>query len=163
PHSVRTAKLDLRLTPEAKRTLQEAATVAGRSVSQFVLESAMLQAEETLADRTRFVLNAAQWEAFLAVLDAPPRDLARLKRLFQGLARHPVPILLLARMAVRTAWQGLGIGAALLKDAMRRTLQAADIAGIRALAVHAKDESARSFCEHFGFIPSPSSPLHLFI
>ena len=53
--------------------------------------------------------------------------------------------------------------AALLKDAMRRTLQAADIAGIRAFAVHAKDESARSFYEHFGFIPSPSDPLHLFV
>ena len=46
---------------------------------------------------------------------------------------------------------------------MRRTLQAADIAGIRAFAVHAKDESARSFYEHFGFIPSASDPLHLFI
>jgi GNAT superfamily N-acetyltransferase len=85
------------------------------------------------------------------------------QRLSKGLARHPVPIMLLARMAVSTAWQGRGIGAGLLKDAMRRTLQAADIAGIRAFAVHAKDESARSFYEHFGFIPSPSDPLHLFV
>jgi predicted N-acetyltransferase YhbS len=85
------------------------------------------------------------------------------QRLTKGLARHPVPILLLARMAVSTAWQGRGIGAGLLKDAMRRTLQAADIAGIRAFAVHAKDESARSFYEHFGFIPSPSDPLHFFV
>ncbi len=85
------------------------------------------------------------------------------ERLTKGLARHPVPIMLLARMAVGTSWQGRGIGAGLLKDAMRRTLQAADIAGIRAFAVHAKDESARSFYEHFGFIPSPSDPLHLFV
>jgi GNAT superfamily N-acetyltransferase len=85
------------------------------------------------------------------------------QRLSKGLARHPIPIMLLARMAVGTAWQGRGIGAGLLKDAMRRTLQAADIAGIRALAVHARDEPARSFYEHYGFMPSPSDPLHLFV
>ena len=65
--------------------------------------------------------------------------------------------MLLARLAVATAWQGHGLGAGLLKDAMRRTLQAADIAGIRAFAVHAMDESARRFYEHFGFIASPNS------
>jgi GNAT superfamily N-acetyltransferase len=84
-------------------------------------------------------------------------------RLRKGLARHPVPIMLLARLAVGTAWQGRGLGAGLLKDAMRRTLQAADIAGIRAFAVHAKDEPARRFYEHFGFIPSPTDPLHLYL
>ena len=84
-------------------------------------------------------------------------------RLTKGLARHPVPIMLLARLAVSTDWQGKGVGAGLLKDAMRRTLQAADIAGIRAFAVHAKDDSARAFYAHFDFIPSPTDPLHLFI
>jgi GNAT superfamily N-acetyltransferase len=84
-------------------------------------------------------------------------------RLSKGLARHPVPILLLARLAVRSGSQGQGIGAGLLKDAMLRTLQAADIAGIRALAAHAKDENARRFSEHFGFIPSPTDALHLFL
>lgn len=84
------------------------------------------------------------------------------ERLTKGLARHPVPIMLLARLAVSTAWQGRGIGAGLLKDAMRRTLQAADIGGIRAFAVHAKDEPARRFYEHFGFASSPTDPLHLF-
>jgi uncharacterized protein (DUF1778 family) len=78
-----TTKLDLRLTPEDKRTLQAAAATARRSVSEFVLESALARAEETLAHRIRFVLDAEQWEAFLAALDAPPRDLRRLERLFQ--------------------------------------------------------------------------------
>jgi hypothetical protein len=54
-------------------------------------------------------------------------------------------------------------GKALLRDAMQRTLQAADIAGIRALAVHAKDEEARRFYEHFDFAPSPTGPMHLFV
>ena len=79
----RTAKLDLRLSPEAKQTLQAAARVAQRSVSEFVLESALVKAEETLADRTRFGLDADRWQAFLEALDAPPRELPRLARLFQ--------------------------------------------------------------------------------
>ena len=85
------------------------------------------------------------------------------ERLARGLARHPVPIMLLARLAVDLGWQGRGIGGGLLKDAMFRTLQAADIAGIRAFAVHAKDESARRFYLNFDFIPAPSDPLHLFV
>jgi GNAT superfamily N-acetyltransferase len=84
-------------------------------------------------------------------------------RLGKGLARHPIPIMLLARLAVSTAWQGQGLGAGLLKDAMSRTLQAADIAGIRAFAVHAKDETAQEFYEHFGFIRSPTDDRHLFL
>ena len=85
------------------------------------------------------------------------------ERLTKGLARHPVPITLLARLGVSTDWQGRKLGAGLLKDAMRRTLQAADIAGIRAFAVHAKDDAARRFYEHFGFVPSPTDALHLFL
>lgn len=85
------------------------------------------------------------------------------ERLRKGLARHPVPLMLLARLAVDRTWKGRGVGAGLLKDAMRRTRQAADICGIRALAAHAKDDTARAFYEHFGFLPSPTDPLHLFI
>lgn len=68
-----------------------------------------------------------------------------------------------ARLAVAVEHQGQGLGAALLKDAVGRTLAAADIAGIRALAVQAKDERAQSFYAHFGFRPSPTDPLHLFV
>ena len=71
--------------------------------------------------------------------------------------------MLLARLAVASDWQGKGLGAGLLKDAMRRTAAAADIAGIRAFAVHAKDESARSFYQRFDFIPSPTDSMHLFL
>jgi GNAT superfamily N-acetyltransferase len=85
------------------------------------------------------------------------------ERLTKGLAHHPVPIMLLARLAVAATWQRRGIGAGLLKDAMRRTLQAAEIGGIRAFAVHAKDDDAQRFYAHFGFVPSPSDPLHRFL
>lgn len=84
-------------------------------------------------------------------------------RIRKGLARHPVPILLLARLATALTWQGKGVGAGLLKDAMLRTLAAADIAGIRALVVHAKDDGARAFYEHFDFVASPTDPYHLFV
>ena len=67
------------------------------------------------------------------------------------------------RLAVDHRWQGQGVGKALLRDAMQRTLQAADIAGIRAFAAHAKDDEARRFYEHFDFIPSPTDPMHLFV
>jgi uncharacterized protein (DUF1778 family) len=82
-HPVRTTKLDLRLSPQAKQTLTAAARASHRSVSQFVLESALSRAEETLIERRRFELNAEQWQAFMAALDAPPRELPRLRRLFQ--------------------------------------------------------------------------------
>lgn len=86
------------------------------------------------------------------------------ERLKKGLpARHPIPIMLLARLAVDQRWQGQGVGKSLLRDAMLRTSQAAEIAGIRAFAVHAKDEEARRFYEHFDFVPSPTDPVHLFI
>ncbi len=81
--AVRSAKLDLRLSLEAKEKLQAAAQAAHRSVSEFVLESALVRADETLTSRTRFGLDADRWQAFLTALDAPPRELPRLARLFQ--------------------------------------------------------------------------------
>jgi uncharacterized protein (DUF1778 family) len=79
----RNEKLDLRLTPSAKRTLQRAAVAAHRSVSEFVLESALARAEETLRDRQRFGLSAAQWEAFQAALSSHPRPSRRLAKLMK--------------------------------------------------------------------------------
>jgi GNAT superfamily N-acetyltransferase len=85
------------------------------------------------------------------------------ERVRKGLARHPIPLMLLTRLAVACQWQGKGVAAGLLKDAMLRTLQAAEIAGIRALAAHAKDVEAQNFYVHFGFLPSPTDPLHLYV
>ena len=71
--------------------------------------------------------------------------------------------MLLARLAVATSWQGKGLGSGPLKDAMLRTLRAADIAGIRAMAVHAKDDDARAFYERYGFVAAPTDPYHVFV
>jgi GNAT superfamily N-acetyltransferase len=85
------------------------------------------------------------------------------ERARKGLARHPVPVILIARIAVNHTWQGKGLGAALLLDALRRIVSAADIVGIRAVLVHAKDETAKRFYEHFDFDPSPFDPMHMFL
>ncbi len=79
----RTEKLDLRLSKSAKQTLQAAATAARKSVSEVVLETALREAEERLADRRVFTRNDKQWDAFAAALDAPPRRPSRLERLFR--------------------------------------------------------------------------------
>jgi len=84
------------------------------------------------------------------------------ERLAKGVPRHPVPVIILARLAVDRTWQGKGLGAALVVDAMRRVLQAADIAGVRAIIVHAKDEAAQRFYEHLGFVQFPERPLTLY-
>jgi GNAT superfamily N-acetyltransferase len=84
-------------------------------------------------------------------------------RVSKGLARHPILVMLLARLAVDKTEQGRGLGSALLKDALLRTAQAAEIAGIRALLVHAKDDEARAWYEGFDFEPGPGNPYQLFL
>ena len=71
--------------------------------------------------------------------------------------------MLLARLAVDRSCQGRGLGKALIKDALLRTAEAAEIAGIRALLVHAKDDEARIWYEALEFEPSPTDPRHLFL
>ena len=84
-------------------------------------------------------------------------------RVVKGLARHPVPVMILARLAVDKTHQSKGLGRALLKDALLRTLQVSDIAGIRALIVHAKNDAARQWYIKWEFEPSPTDPFHLFL
>jgi len=82
-------------------------------------------------------------------------------RVAKGLGKYPVPIILLARLAVDRSEQGKGLGAALLKNALLRAVQAADIVGCRAVLVHAKDQVAQAFYRKFDFEPSPVDELHL--
>ena len=81
-------------------------------------------------------------------LDAPPR-------IRQGMGQYPVPVVILARLAVSQQDQGRGIGVGLLQNAIRRTLLIAEQAGIRAMLTHPIDADAARFYTRFGFIPSP--------
>lgn len=85
------------------------------------------------------------------------------QRVAKGLANHPIPIILLARLAVHQDEKGKGLGAALLKDALLRSLQAADILGCRAVLVQAKDQGAQSFYRKYGFESSPIDEFHLYL
>ena len=85
------------------------------------------------------------------------------ERVRKGLARHPVPVILLARLTVDQSEQGRGLGKGLLKDALLRTSQAADIIGCRALLVHAKDAKAQAFYRQYDFESSPTDELHLYL
>lgn len=82
--STRSEKLDLRISADAKRTLQAAAASQSRSLSEFVLESALQRAAETLPDRQRFGLDEERWSEFMAALEGSPRPLARLEKLIRS-------------------------------------------------------------------------------
>jgi len=75
----------------------------------------------------------------------------------------PIPVMVLGRLAVDRNWHEQGIGRALLRDAMLRTIQAADLAGIRAILVHAKSLEAKAFYENCGLHSSPAEPLTLMV
>jgi GNAT superfamily N-acetyltransferase len=75
----------------------------------------------------------------------------------------PVPVMILGRLAVDLAWQGHGLGRSLLRDAVLRTLQAAEIGGIRAILVHAISADAKRFYQRYGFQESPVDPMTLMI
>ena len=79
----RSERLDIRISPSAKRLLQDAADARHKTLSEFVLDTAILAAEKTLADRRLFQLNAEQWSEFMEKLDAPPRRHPRLEKLLQ--------------------------------------------------------------------------------
>ncbi len=135
----------------------------GRDALNRFLTRYALQNQQAGASQTYVALASEELVGYYTLVVGQVEYGGAPERLKKGLARHPVPLMILARLAVAASWQGKGLGAGLLKDALLRTLQAAEIAGIRAFAVHAKDDTAKAFYEHFDFVPSPSDPYHLFL
>lgn len=82
------------------------------------------------------------------VVDAP-------ERVSRGMGRFPIPVVLLARLAVDTKWQSKGLGSAMLREAVLKTLALSENVGVRAMLVHPLDEKAESFYMKYGFIKSP--------
>ena len=85
------------------------------------------------------------------------------KRAAKGQPARPIPPILLARLAIDKSEQGKGLGKALLKDALLRSLNAANEIGARVILVHAIDEEAKNFYKKFGFETSPVNDLHLML
>ncbi len=98
----------------------------------------------------------------LAAASVEPNDAPG--RTTRGAGRYPIPVVLLARLGVDKSAQGMGLGRALVTDALRRTLQASEVIGVRALLIHAESEAAKRFYTHLGeFEESPTDPLHLIL
>ncbi|MGC8494654.1 MAG: GNAT family N-acetyltransferase [Syntrophobacteraceae bacterium] len=122
-----------------------------------------LQAQRMNSSQTYVGLSGRTVIGYYTIVAGEVRHGEAPERVIKGMPRHPIPLLVLARLAVHTDWQGRGVGAGLLLDALGRALQVADMVGIRALAVHAKDDTAAGFYLHFGFVPSPTDSRHLFM
>lgn len=119
--------------------------------------------QQSHSAQTYVTCKASEVAGFYSLRVGSVEPVTAAPRVLKGAPRHPVPVMILARLAVDLRHQRAGLGRALLKDALLRTAQAADIAGIRALLVHAKDEKARRWYLNWEFEPSPSDPLHLFL
>lgn len=122
-----------------------------------------LQNQNSETARTYVALRENVVVGYYAVCAGSVAKEAAPERVAKGLARHPVPVALIARLAVDKSMQGRGLGAALLKDALSRIASAADIVGIRAVLVHAIDGEAGRFYKKFGFEETPIDDLHLML
>jgi len=127
------------------------------------LERHALQSQQAGAANTYLALSGNEVVGFYSLAVGQVEYADAPERLIKVLARHPVPIMLLARLAVASSFQGMRLGSGLLTNAMMRSLQASEIAGIRAIVVHAKDDEARAFYERFDFTPSPTDAYHLML
>ena len=115
------------------------------------------------SSQTYIAVSDATVVGYYTIVAGEVRHADAPERVVKGMPRHPIPLLVLARLAVHSEWQGRGVGAGLLLDALERVLQVADIVGVRALSVHAKDDSAAEFYRHFGFVRSVTDKRHLFM
>ena len=131
-------------------------------LDRFLIRHAM-RAQQANSSQTYVAVSAPEVVGFYTIVAGEVRHADAPERVVKGMPRHPIPLLVLARLAVHSNWQGRGIGSGMLLDALGRTLQVADVIGVRALAVHAKDDRAISFYRHFGFTSSPTDARHLFM
>jgi len=135
----------------------------GEPALDLFLQRHALANQQASAAQTYVCCHAGTVAGFYSLAVGSVTPAASTPRMTKGLSRHLVPVMILARLAVDRSHQRCGLGSALLSDAMLRTAQAADIAGIRALLVHAKNQTARDWYLGFDFEPSPSDPMHLFL
>lgn len=126
------------------------------------LKRRALHNEKSGASRTYVVCAGRQVVGYYALAAGAAAHSSAPSRVKRNMP-NPVPVMVIGRLAIDSGYQGRGIGSALLRDAVLRTTQAAEIAGIRAILVHAISEGARRFYEKSGFIPSPVDPMTLTI
>ena len=113
--------------------------------------------------RTFVTLSGEQVFGYYSLAAASAEHAAVTPRISKGLARHPIPMLLLARLAVDVKAQGQGLGRSLLQSALMKYLQASKVIGCRALMIHAIDDAAIGFYQSYGFESSPVDATHLYL
>jgi GNAT superfamily N-acetyltransferase len=133
----------------------------GEPVLDEWLKRRALQNEEGGASRT-YVVCSGQVVGYYALASGAVAHTSAPGRIKRNMP-DPVPVMVIGRLAIDSRLQGCGIGPALLRDAVLRTMQAAQIAGIRAILVHAISERAKRFYEKWGFVCSPLDPMILMI
>ena len=131
-------------------------------LNQFLQRYALVNQANGSA-RTFVSLSGGQISGYYSLAAASAEHAVVPLRISKGLARHPIPMLLLARLAVDLKAQGQGLGRSLLQSALGKYLQASEVIGCRALMVHAIDEAAIGFYQSYGFEPSPVDAAHLYL
>jgi GNAT superfamily N-acetyltransferase len=127
------------------------------------LELQALRDQQADKAQTMVAVHRGRGVAYFSLAAASVEPDAATARAAKGQGAQPIPAILLARLAVDRSAQGRGLGRALLLEALGRSAQAADTIGARLVLVHAKNESARGFYEHFGFEESPTGALQLML
>jgi GNAT superfamily N-acetyltransferase len=144
---------------------------SGHDLSQFKsgepsvdewLRRRALQNEQSGASRTYVVALGMRVIAYYALAVGAVAHVSAPGRVRRNMP-DPVPVMIIGRLAVDQEFHGRGLGQGILRDAILRTLQAAEIAGIRAILVHAISEEAKHFYSRGGFLPSPLDPMMLMI
>jgi GNAT superfamily N-acetyltransferase len=135
---------------------------SGRPVLDDWLRQRAVKNENSGASRTYVVCDAERVVGFYCLASGAVENRQAPGRVRRNMP-DPIPVMLMGRLAIDRSRQGEGLGRALLKDAILRTLKAADIAGIRTLLVHALDRQAAEFYLHNGFLVSPIDPLVLML
>ena len=124
------------------------------SLNDWLLRHA-LQAQGSGSARTFVVADGATVLGYYSLVVGQVEPIEAPERVRKGMGQYPIPVMVLARLAVSKTAQGQGIGVGLLQDAIRRTLNVAEQVGIRALLTHPLDDDAARFYQRFGFEPSP--------
>ncbi|MCT7960842.1 GNAT family N-acetyltransferase [Laspinema sp. D1] len=133
---------------------------SGNSVLNDWLKRRALKNEAAGASRTYVLCAGEVVIAYYCLANGAVAQITATGRVRRNMP-DPIPVMVIGRLAVDRHWQGKGIGGALLRDAILRTLQAAEIAGIRAILVHAISEDAKQFYEKCGFTASAIDPMTL--
>lgn len=113
------------------------------------------QAQSAGSSKTFIATDAGRVVGYFSLTVGQIDTLEAPERISKGMGRYPLPVVVLARLAVSLQDQGRGIGFGLLQDAIRRTLLIGEQAGVRAMLTHPIDLEAAAFYTRFGFVQSP--------